>query len=281
MQNKYKILGIIGIVIVLLLVIGGIINLLKSSEVTSKDNVSRIISESEESSYGKIPTLILNFDNVQVNPPAFKTGERYVYSVWILEKTDPDSDLIILPLNYTGYIKIKGAERFNTTNWYNIVEENTPEYSHALTKENGNWRPVTSTEPIEFGGCDIKVNAENCKLSFTSFVNKRCPLLEDMVIHWEYYLPCYLNETTKYILEGIRGDKRSILDFEVTKKEKIKNIVCFKLEVKQKHVINNIERIDQKSVYWIDVEKRIPLKVQKYEGTILVEEINLQEIIEK
>lgn len=221
-----------------------------------------------------------------ISRPQFKVGEVYVYDVW-LSNRDISSDRVIwLPYNYTTTINVDKIERINKDDYYVLREKNFSIHPAYMIKDNeGRWVVRTLEDPQNLGGCVIKVNKNNGSVLFNVSFNTICAVLEEMIVYGKYNIFLFIREDTKFIIgaEGIDNNKkvnrRDIMTFEVKGTEIINGKKCFRLEVERKFEIGDMMKKYEKSVYWVDVDKRIPVKIKKYEENILVTEINLIEII--
>lgn len=228
---------------------------------------------------------ITTFDTTQMtSEPKFDVGERYVYKVWLNHPINPNGESIKQPYEYTTKIVVDGIERINKTEYYVLQEENRSIYPSLQVKdEYGIWKTATSTNPLNLGGCILKISKDNGRILVTPTPGTMCVVLEEMTIYWEYDILLYLDENKKFTIGaeiggvgGILG--RDAVEFEVKGIEEMKGRRCFRLETERKYERGGMMKIHQRGIYWVDVDKRIPVKVERYEGDTLMRDIELERI---
>ncbi|OQX20891.1 MAG: hypothetical protein BWK75_04415 [Candidatus Altiarchaeales archaeon A3] len=284
-----KIILVLAFILSVVLISIVVINFGKVSEENfDKNNTNNIIALNSQVRWSPINT----FDYSSCMPPKFKVGERYMYNRRAHSReiesfsADKSGDVFISePSNYEVEIYVDKIERINNTDYYVIKEKNGTVFENLDIKyKNGSLSDKTFKIPIKVGGCVVKINEKNLSLIIVQQKNTRCKGFDYFfIIFPESYLPACINENTHFVMGGKRTDKGPLnglvsgLEFEVKGVEKVGGRGCFKLEVTEKEVYNNMQNIKDKYVFWIDREKRITIKAMHYSGNLLIEEFELKD----
>jgi len=286
MTDKTKTIFILASVLFVLLTVIFILNFVKfSDEKFGGDNIIESNSQAE--------WLLINTFNYSCVPPKFKVGETYIYNLYKYSRnietlsSDESSDSFISkPANYSIEIYVDNIERINKTDYYVIKEKNDTFFEELIIKyKNGSLSDKTFKVPMNVGGCVVKINKDDSSLIIVPQENTICEGFDYFIIYWERYLPACIDENTHFVVGGERVDKsflnglKSGLEFEVKGSEKVNGHNCFKLEMTEKEVYKNMQKIGKKYIFWIDKEKRITVKGKLYEGNLLIEEFELKDII--
>jgi hypothetical protein len=237
----------------------------KNKETINVGSDQSIIIESQKEATWK-DILTLDITNTMMIQPKFRSGEEYNYKVWIMEKQE---GLMQESLSYDSTIYIDSIEKINNTDYYVMRERNITKISQRYIKQKGGeWEYFEKNRSL--GGCIIKISKEDGKIIPSFSYGTRCYLLEQITITPLYYIYFYLNDNSKFEIGGQLQDIVDITELNVVGMEKIENRKSFKMETTRKMKIDNIEKVVERGTYWIDVNKRIPLKIEIYEGNILM-----------
>ncbi len=289
-KNIIYIGAIIGVIV--LVIIGGFIVLDYNND---KNNKQKIGDEN-----------ITNFSHVYVEPvyienttkqgetyystfrelnrtadPQFKIGEKYFYHWW--EEMPGDENNIQVPMEYNTTIEVMKIDVINKSNYYILKSQEVSVYLYILKKgENGVWKKIRGEPPGIFEGDIIGVNEENGEVLEVN-IQHTCPVLKGMFAKWMLYIDKGVKWLEKSNISGFEKDGSGILineqEWTVADIEKINGIDCFKVISisKTETVYSEGKQISGEIItYWIDIKKRILIKMEKREDGVLTEMIELK-----
>ncbi len=301
MSYKQKILFISVIGIILIGIFGFLIfnNTSVPSE-EDKNNISIIENSSKPTIY---ETTTYKFE--PTSKPNFNVGETYHYRITTyshgmpqISKEGEITNVELLPIDI--FIHVEKIERINKTNCYVLKRDDT-NCTTEIYRKNKITGKIDKTFFIEiYTGEIMWINAENgsvVKVEFPNFNDSddsEAKITYSQVItlpfvpYFEFFndrMLC-LKENTKWTYEA-KGKDPDIgyiegkREMRVTGIEKINGRKCFIYEdigYTQTTSATNVLMLNDKNMYWIDVEKRIMVKQKVIEDGLTLFEAELVEI---
>jgi len=217
----------------------------------------------------------VNKDLAPNHPPSFEVGKEYIYQANIIEKG--------VMYNLTQQYVVKGLELINKTKCYRIdyvyeypLTETVIEYSITNAKE----------QPRKYEKVTVK------KENRTAYINVNDGMLVDVIADGEsiitqdinynrgiwMYAPWMLSitngkqwEVSEDTVVNGKVVETTIVSYKVSDNiEKINKRDCFKTEIRwgTKRSGEELKTINTTATMWIDVEKRILIKMEVYEGNL-------------
>ncbi len=267
------------IVVIVCVVIGSYFMFVQKSDEENEDyNFETLFSESEKTD---IEIIDLNYSElITTSKPKFEIGETYIYHRRDATSNRNLQDAFFEPYDYTTSIRVDRIERINKSNYYVLASNKTSFYSYLYEKdEYGVWQKRESQTPVIFEGCEIGVNADNgtlilitpgyCHVSPRIYQEWMIRLKEN--IGWKSYI-LFPEQRQEYGPMGIEEE------WDVLGVEKMNGANCFKVKETQKKVYKNKNMIYKLWIYWVDIEKRVLIKMERFEDNVLVETIELKSI---
>lgn len=225
----------------------------------------------------------INLNITQNTKPKFNTGDRFVYEYFIISNQDP----IISP---DGRVKVTFLDRYsynveylvidklrvNKTDYFKIQEYTHDYYVGTLTtKERGSEPRI-----VKGGNTTIYLNADNGKI-FTGIETGKIERLpsDNWMDYWFRTWMLALDDNVKWqktTEDLFSSDRWDVSDFSVEGREKIGGRECFKVLEEEKACQKNSNcEMTGKRIYYIDAEKRILMKVQKWWENLNIGETKL------
>ncbi|PKP56690.1 MAG: hypothetical protein CVT88_09920 [Candidatus Altiarchaeales archaeon HGW-Altiarchaeales-1] len=282
----FIIVGVIGVIIFLSNFQNNPINPSQNNSGSDNNVISELSKEITDYKY---------FSEIYKKEPTshvkFKVGNRYIYKIW--EKTPPssivaDDNFEVLPSEYTATIYIDGAERINKETCFHILVEPTNKSRDRLYHLNNTDQKLSSL--IDIGGslyfvCQngsrIAISTENPSDSPCDLFYAEWMLYLDKDIAWNEYIQ--ISFDSKYQTKPLTFQAKN----KVENIETIAGKKCFKvsqigetLAVHQDGEKTEIKRPLIKNIYWIDINKRIIVKLESYEDNIPTLKMDLIDIKE-
>ncbi len=307
MTHKNRILPVAIIGAILLITIGGFIVLTHNNDGNNEQkkgdvNITNFIQYIENTTKQGETHYSSTFGELNKTADLqFKVGEKYFYHRLQNFPEHENENIFLSPEEYDTVIEVRETDRINQSNYYVLASKNVSVHPQYFKKdENGIWKKKEQTGVIttvtitknENGTTNEKISKENTPIyeGCTRNVNKEnsevldikvgnCPVLYEVYAKWMLYL----DKGVKWIEKQNDSDQKIDIRFEkewtVNSIEKINGIECFKVGVISKTEIlgSGGKKISSEIVtYWIDVKKRILVKMEKREDGVLTETIELK-----
>ena len=245
-------------------------NHIEKVNITNQNESGDNYIESTEKTVSNV-VQIENVDDLELNShPFFSIGQKFFY------KTSS------LPVQEGYYFEeqiftVNGIERINGIEYYVIIR-NLTGYTSAYPTNTAFFESFESIINTwycntENGKCIGKnINSEKY-LDENMFVTDSSLFAYWMLglkenLRWNMYLNV-TQETAKD--EYLKVNQK--YEFEVIGKEKVNEILCFK--VKMTYIDTDTKEVRYVRNYWIDVERRILIKKEEFESGIRIYEQNL------
>jgi len=294
MNKKY--LNLLVIVFIIVCTIGTIIflsnfynnaNNLSQKDNESNDDIISVLSK-EVKEYTYFSEIYKKEPTSQIK---FKVGNKYIYKIW--EKTPPssivaDDNLEVIPSEYTATIYIDRTERINKETCFHIVVEPANKTRDRIYHLDGKEQNISHL--IDIGGSLYFVCQNGSRIAIANENPSDSPC-DSFYIEWMLYLDkdiawneyIQLNFDPKYQTKPLTFQAKN----RVENIETIAGRKCFKvsqigetLAVHQDGEKTEIKRPVIKNTYWIDVDRRIIVKVESYEDDFLKLKMDLIDIKE-
>lgn len=220
------------------------------------------------------------FEDKRTSGPKFEVGEKYTYHIMMVPTTQ--KDVIAPPFDFNISMKVDRTERINKTECYVLKIDSVNVSIEALVRdENGVLHYFQ--EPSEvFGGVEEYIDKESGNETYWKKLELEGIPLPSFYESWMLSLKENFRWKSKGAMKDFI-DKETLLETveegKVKGIEEVNNRKCFVVEVIQLNSEINkgktTYQILNKDIYWVDVEKRVLVKYQRFEGGILTFEINL------
>ncbi len=279
-------------ILVCIMLCVGIILILGSQDSNSKSNASsnNSIVPIEETTknvenYKYFSTL---YKMQKTSDISFKYGNKYTYKIW--EKTPASSiasneeNLQVLPSEYVATVYIDKIERINKTTCFHFSVEHQNKSITRILYKNGKEKIFNRVSDI---GGSVYFVCQNGSIILPLFTEKKSDSPAYLLYsEWMLYLDKDVGWNEYVTMKLQDGDKEK--DIQLRSENKVEGIEyingrkCFKVRQNAEtfaiHQISGKENIltpQLKTIYWVDVDKRITVKLEKYEENMLVLKMDL------
>ncbi len=268
-NNLLMLISIAGIVILLV----GWLYLISNDKNPTEQPKNNTI-QNNESSYVENTTKPAAEYNVKISgeklipnaKPQFEIGKKFEY--------ETTTQMQGVSNTLRSVYSVDKIERINSTDYYVVVNSQTSQMQDPQTgaimnittetksyinKENGEILKIVTS----IGGQEITMGKDAASISGNGMFATWMLSLTDN-FKWKVNA-----EDTSF------GSAPSIetIEYQVNEKEKVNKRDCFKVEMKVKS--KQMTGDEGKIIFWVDVEKRIVVKMQMYSGNLLVSDMNM------
>jgi len=214
-------------------------------------------------------------DELEINSePSFKIGQKYFYVLHSPKAINEGGNYYFATETY----EVKGTERINNTDYYVVIcnyswyVSKTPETDISNSKRIGGVI-ITWYYNKKNGECIGKNTISKENYMNEDVFTTDHPFFARWMLCLEENIGWYMNNIVTQTIDNITIKVNERYDFKVIGKEKIEGVECFK--VKLDIVDIPTKKIERTRYYWVDVNRRIGIKMQEFEGGIMMYEVNL------
>ncbi|OQX18980.1 MAG: hypothetical protein BWK75_06120 [Candidatus Altiarchaeales archaeon A3] len=225
--------------------------------------------------------------------PSFSIGEKYIYKIWTNPKIDvfiagPNTTITPIPSESKIEMGIDGIERINKENYFHCVVSGEDIKLTSLVCKKGTCR--NNYFHLHVNGSLFYIHTKNSTIIHPISNRSNCRLCYYFYSPWMLYLQNNIkwNEKIQSVYKGIEANV--IYEYTVEGIEKVNERKCFKIiGVGKSPTIKSTGKGENektamsftvvKNIFWVDVEKRILVKMEEYEDNIIVNKIELQQIV--
>lgn len=269
-QNKLLV-GIAVVGIVILLVVGLYII---SHDKNPAEQVENNTIQNNESSYIENTTkhvaeynVKISSENLSINTkPQFKVGDKFRYKT--------TTQIQGISMNSISDYSADKIERINNTDYYLVINTQTQQVPNPktgaimnMTTETKSYINKETGEILKIatsvGGHEITMSKDAASVSGNGMFATWMLSLTDN-FKWKVNA-----EDTSF---GMAPNAETI-EYQVVGKEKVNGRNCFKVEMRVKS--KQMSGDEGKIIFFVDVKKRIVVKMQMYSGNLLVSEMDL------
>jgi len=193
--------------------------------------------------------------------PQFRVGEKFIYATHSIADINTNSKKTY---------EIKRIERVNKSEYYVIELNEKGSMRDHYTEKIRNYTTTLITYVDRETG-EIRIKDGNI------FIPNKIDVFQGNFMY-AYWMLALKEDITFEIRNNLSFEDKSIdysYKFKVVGVENVRNRKCFKVQIEKVVNYGNEGRILEKYLYWIDVEKRILIKGQLFEGNLAIDEINL------
>jgi len=284
MNNNIKIL--LGVVCAFILLIS-LLNVGQEKKPAS-NNKDFIPSEKKAVTYYSTLSLL-----EQTSKPMFIEGDEYVYNIWDSGNapiaTNPGVIVIQQPVEFTATIQVTKKERVDKEDYWKINTGGDEVIQNITIITKGNSKKVS--EKLDITGYLYHVNTNNGSiLQMNDSNSSLCFLCINFFYEWMLYLKPDIKWTDKvekyedagyvpvfkmdYIVEGIENvNGRDCFKVTATGTDTVTSGVSYKGKTETK-----TKKILMKDIFFIDVEKRILVRMERFEDNVKIFRIELKDI---
>lgn len=214
-----------------------------------------------------------SLDELEINSePSFKIGQKYFY----VHTPRVRSEGYYFE---TEMFEIKGTEKINETDYYVVIcnyssyVSKTPEADILNSKRIGGVIITWYYDKKNGKSIGKNINPENYTNEDTFTTDH--PFFARWMLYLKENIGWHINDIVTQTVGDtiIKVNKR--YEFKVVGKEKIDNVECFK--VKLDIVDIPTKKIEKTRYYYVDVNRRIGIKMEEFEDGIRMYEVNLIE----